>query len=119
MRRQIIRTFLFLAGAVLFFAVAALAEKSKSIFIYTDSVLPSGQELKAGNYQVQVDATSKQVTFMQGRKVVAKSICQIVDKPAKNDSSQARFGQVNKKQQLQEIRFDGESRTIVLTLGGS
>jgi len=119
MRRQIIRTFLFLAGALLFFAAAALAEKPKSIFLYTDSVLPSGQQLKAGNYQVDVNVTSKQVTFMQGHKVVAKSICQIVDKPGKNDVSQARFGEHNNKQELQELRFDGEHRSIVLIQGGS
>jgi regulator of RNase E activity RraA len=119
MSRQVIKTMLFLAGAVLFVSAIALAEKAKIINIYTDSVLPSGQELKSGKYQVDVNAASNQVTFKKGDKVVATSECQIVEKPQKNACSEARFGQKNNKQELQEIRFGGENRSILLIHGGS
>lgn len=83
MSRKTIKISLLLAGALLLVAGVALAEKAKSINIPTDSVLPSGQELKAGRYQVDVNETSQQVTFKQGDKVVATSGCKIVEKPEK------------------------------------
>ena len=119
MSRKTIKISLLLAGALLLVAGVALAEKAKSINIPTDSVLPSGQELKAGRYQVDVNETSQQVTFKQGDKVVATSGCKIVEKPEKNTCSQARFGEKNNKQQLQELRFGGEHRSILLIGGGS
>jgi hypothetical protein len=119
MSRQVIKTLLLLAGAVLFMSAVALAEKGKTINIYTDSVLPSGQQLKAGKYQVDVNEASKQVTFKKGDKVVATSGCQIVEKPEKNACSEARFGQKDNKQELQELRFGGENRSILLIHGGS
>ena len=71
MSRQVVKTVLFLAGVVLLISAAAFAEKAKTINVYTDSVLPSGQQLKAGKYQVTVDNASKQVTFKKNDKVVA------------------------------------------------
>ena len=119
MSRHVIKISLYLAGAVLFLSAAAFAEKAKTINIYTDSVLPSGQTLKAGKYQVNVDETSKQVTFKKGDKVVATEGCKIVEKPEKNACSEARFGVKDNKQQLQELRFGGEHRSILLIHGGS
>jgi hypothetical protein len=119
MLRQFTKVLLFLAGAVLFVSAVALAEKPKTIKIYSDSVLPSGQELKAGEYQVDVNETSKEVTFKRGNKVVATAGCKIVEKPVKNPCSQARFGQKDNKQELQELRFGGENRSILLIGGGS
>jgi hypothetical protein len=42
-----------------------------------------------------------------------------VEKPEKNPCSQARFGQKDNKQELQELRFGGENRSILLIGGGS
>ena len=119
MSRQVIKGFMFLAGAVLFVSAIALAEKPKPINIYTDSVLPSGQTLKAGKYMVGVNETSKQVTFMKGDKVVATSGFQAVEKQDKNPCNQARFGQKENKPELQELRFGGETRTLVLMDSGT
>src|SRR5579863_3009993 len=69
MSRQVVKISLFLAGALLFVAGVVLAEKAKSINIPKDSVLPSGQQLKAGNYQVDVNEAANQVTFKKGSKV--------------------------------------------------
>jgi hypothetical protein len=115
MSRKVIKTLLFLAGAVWFVSAVAFAEKAKTINIYTDSVLPSGQEQKAGKYQVDVNEASQQVTFKKGDKVVATAGCQIVEKPEKIACSEARFGEKGNKQELQEIRCGGENRSIVLT----
>jgi len=119
MSRQVVKISLYLAGAVLLMSTVAFAEKAKSINIYSDSVLPSGQELKAGKYQVDVNEASKQVTFKKGDKVVATAGCQIVEKPEKNAWSEARFGEKNNKQELQELRLGGENRSILLIHGGS
>ena len=119
MSRQGIKNLLFLAVAVLFVSAVAFAEKAKTMNIYTDSVLPSGQQLKAGKYQVTVNNDSKQVTFKKNDKVVATSGCQIVQKPVKNSCSEVRFGEKENKQELQELRFGGETRSILLIQGGS
>ena len=118
MSRQGTKVLLFTAGAILLLSAVALAEQPRTINIYTDSVLPSGQQLKAGKYQVDVNEASQQVTFKKGDKVVATSGCKIVEKPVKNPCSQARFGQKDNKQELQELRFGGENRSILLIGGG-
>ncbi len=119
MSRQSLKVLFLLAGAVLFLSSIALAKKNKTITIFSDSVLPSGQALKAGEYQVDVNEASKQVTFKQDDKVVATAGCKIVEKPVKNPCSQARFGQKDNKQELQELRFGGETRSILIIGGGS
>ena len=119
MSRQVIKISLFVAGAVLFMSTVALAQKAKTINITSDSVLPSGQTLKAGKYQVEVNDASKQVTFKKDDKVVATSGCQIVEKPVKNTCSETFFGQKGDKPELLELRFGGEHRSILLIQGGS
>ncbi len=119
MSRQGIKILLFLAGAVLIVSAVALAARPKSINISSDSFLPSGQELKAGKYQVDINEGSKQVTFKMGAKVVATVGCQIVESKKINESSAVGFGVKDNKQQVQELRFSGEHRAIVLTQGGS
>jgi hypothetical protein len=119
MSRQSVKVLFLLAGVVLFVSAIALAKKPKTITIYSDSVLPSGQELKAGDYQIDVNETSKLVTFTRDDKVVATAGYKVVEKAAKNPYSQARFGQKDNKQELQEIRFSGESRSILIVGGES
>lgn len=118
MSRQVTRVLIFLAAAMFFIAAAAMAEKTKTISIYTDSVLPSGQALKAGDYQVAINETSKEIKFMKRDKVVATSTYQVVERSEKNSSSQARFGEKDNKPMLQEIRFGGETRSLMLVGSG-
>ena len=119
MSRQSMKVLFFLVGAMLLLCAVALAKKPKTINIYSDSVLPSGQALKAGEYQIDVNEESKLVTFRKDDKVIATAAYKIVEKPAKNPCSQARFGQKDNKQELQELRFGGESRSIVIIGGES
>jgi len=115
MSRHALRTFLYLAMTVLFTASVALAQKAKTLEIYTDAVLPNGKELKAGKYQVVVDESAKQVKFMKGSKVVAEHGCKVVEVPTKNDCNQVRYAETKgQKQEIQELRFGGERRSILL-----
>jgi len=109
---------LFTGVAVLFSAALALAQKPKTINIYTDAVLPNGQHLKAGSYQVAVDETKKEVKFIQGKKVVATQGCKVVEVPVKNDCNKTRFAAKGDQQELQELSFGGEHRSILLIQGG-
>jgi len=120
MSRHALKTLLYLLVTILFTASVALAQKAKTIDIYTDAVLPNGKELKAGKYQVVVDESAKQVKFMKGSKVVAEHGCKVVEVPVKNDCNQVRFvGTKGQKQEIQELRFGGERRSILLLGEGS
>lgn len=119
MSRHALKTFLYWAVTVLFTASIAFAQKAKTIDIYTDAVLPNGKELKAGKYQVVVDETAKQVKFMKGNKVVAEQPCKVVEVPVKNDCNKVRYGAKGDKQEIQELNFGGERRSILLIGEGS
>ena len=118
MSRHVIKMTLYLGAAILLTTALAMAQKAKTIEIYTDAVLPNGQELKAGKYNVAVDESAKQVTFMQGKKTVATHPCKVVEVPTKNDCNQVRYTEKEKKQQVEELRFGGERRSILLIQEG-
>ncbi len=118
MSRRVITMAFYLGAAVLLTAALAMAEKAKTIEIYTDAVLPNGQELKAGRYAVAVDEPAKKVTFMQGNKTVATHPCKVVEVPVKNSCNQVRYSEKEKKQQVEELRFGGERRSILLIQEG-
>ena len=119
MSRPNVRVLFLLVGAVLLFCTAALAKRPKTITIFSDAVLPSGQELKAGEYQVDVNESSQVLTFKRNDKVVATTGYTVVEKPGKNDSNEARFGKKDNRRELQELRFTGESRTLLIAGGAS
>lgn len=107
-----------LAVIILFTAALGLADKGKSVDIFTNAVLPNGQELKAGRYTVVVDESATKVVFKQGNKVVAEHKCKVVNKDQKNPSNQARYSETqDKKQKLDEIRLGGDTRTVILEEG--
>lgn len=119
MLRKIAKVMLYLAGAVVLFATAALAGNTKGFRLYSDSVLPSGQTLKAGQYQIIINEATKEVTFKQEGKVVATAPCQIQAKSEKNESNQTYFGNKGSTPEIQEIRIGGERRSILLIESGS
>ena len=110
------KTIVSTAVAVLFLAALAMADQGRTIDVYTDSVLPDGQELKAGKYQVIVDEGEKEVQFLQSKKVVAKHACRCMrHEGEKNRYNQARYNETaDKKQKLTELRFAGKSCTLNL-----
>jgi hypothetical protein len=104
-----------LGVAIVFSAALATADKGKMIDIYVDAVLPDGQELKAGKYQVVVDEAGKEVQFLKDKKVVVKHRCQCVEKGEKNRYNQARYVEgPEKKQRLTEIRLAGKTCVVHL-----
>jgi hypothetical protein len=118
MSRGKVRTFLYLAVTVLFVASVAMAAKGKNVKVYSDAVLPNGQELKAGQYSVLVDNSASKVTFMKGKEVVAEAECKVFDEPKKHDCNEVRTVEKGDKQEVQEIRLGGEKRSILLTQEG-
>ena len=103
-------------AAVLLVAAVAMAEKGRTIDVYTNAILPDGQELKAGKYQVVVSADEKEIQFLQSNKVVAKHACRCMRHDgAKHRYSQARYAEgADKKQKLTEVRFAGSSCVLNL-----
>jgi len=118
MSRHALKTLLYWTVTVLFTASIAFAQNGKTIELYTNSVLPNGKELKAGKYQVVVDESAKQVKFMKGHKVVAEAPCKVVEIPVKNDCNKVRFSGKGDKQEIQELNFGGERRSILLIGSG-
>ena len=115
MFKSLIKNVLALGAAIILFAAVALADRGKTIDIYADAVLPDGQALKAGKYQVVVGEGEKEVEFLKGGKVVLKHPCQCLGHKEVNPHNQARYVESpEKKQRLTEIRFAGKSCVLNL-----
>lgn len=115
MFNNLVKNVLALGAAIVLFAAVALAGKGKTVDIHTDAVLPDGQFLKAGKYQVVVGEGEKEVEFVQRGKVISKHPCQCLGHKKANRETEVRyFESTDKKQHLTEIRFAG--RSCVLNL---
>ncbi len=115
MFERFIKNVLALGAAIMLFAAVALAGKGRTVDIYTDAVLPDGQVLKAGKYQVVVGEGEKEVEFLKAGKVVLKHPCQCLGHKEVNPNNQARYVESpDKKQRLTEIRFAGKSCVLNL-----
>jgi hypothetical protein len=115
MLKSFTKTSVALMAAIFVCAAIALAGKEKAIMVYYDSVLPSGQTLKAGSYAVHVDETIHKVQFLQKGKVVAETPCNCIDKGKKNSKSECVFIKDAKgHQKLQQVQLSGDTKTIVL-----
>ncbi len=109
-----IRVILLLGVGVFFFASLALA-KTNTINVGHDVVLPDGQTLKAGTYNVVVDEKLDQVQFIQRSVVVVTHRCKCIVQEKKNDADSILTNEeAPNKQVLKEIRFRGETRVITL-----
>jgi hypothetical protein len=96
-------------------AAIALAGKEKAIMVYYDTVLPSGQSLKAGSYAIHVDEAAHKVQFLQKGKVIAETPCNCIDKGKKNRKSECVFIKDAKGQQkLQQVQLSGDTKTIMI-----
>ncbi len=106
--------------AGLFFAALAVAGKGKTIEIHPDAVLPDGQELKAGDYQVVVSAGEDEIRFMKSGQVVAKHACKCMGhEGGKNRYNQVRYSETpDKKQKVTEIRLAGTGCVLNLDIKG-
>lgn len=108
------RIALLLGVGILAFASLAVA-KGKTINLRNDVLLPDGQTLKAGEYEVVVDEKVDQVQFLQHSVVVVKHRCKCVPQAQANKAdSVLTVEQPGKTPLLTEIRFRGETRIITL-----
>ena len=118
MTKNVLKTVVMLAGAILICSAIALAEKVPTVNVHYDSSLPDGQTLKAGDYTVKVDDTAHKVQFLQKGKVVVETPCNCIT-GQKNEKTECHFmtGK-DGKQILQEVRVKGDTRKIVMEGSG-
>ena len=104
-----------LLGAVCLLFSGFAFSAARTIRVSQDFVLPGGQTLKAGTYNVVVDEKLDQVQFLQDSKVVVTHACKCIPQEKKNRETELQLQQgPGNTQVLQEIKLAGESRTITL-----
>ncbi len=100
---------------VLLFAVAmfsvAMAAESYDLTLFQESVV-AGQELKAGDYKVVVDADK--VFFKKGRKTKAEASVKVEANGEKYRSTTVRYDNGDGKYRISEIRLGGTNQKLVL-----
>ena len=105
-------------GLAVLRATSAFASNKGSLTV-PESVEINGQRLAPGDYQVRWDGNgpSVEVTFLQGRKEVAKTTAKLValEKPYYYDS--AVLDHASGKATISEVRFAGKK--YELAIGGS
>ena len=105
---------LLLGCLFLFFASFTFAA-SRTIHVTQNVVLPGGQSLKAGAYEVVVNEKLDQVQFLKDSKVVVTHACKCVREEKKNTNTELQMQQgPGNSQVLQAIKLAGETRTITL-----
>ena len=111
---RIVKTGLLLGVVTLFFTALSFAA-TRTIRVAQDVVLPGGQTLKAGTYEVVVNEKLDQVQFLQDSKVVATHACKCIPQEKKNKETQLLMDQGSGNAQvLQQIHLRGETRIITL-----
>jgi hypothetical protein len=89
------------------FARTTTSTAVKSTFTLADPAMLGGKTLKPGQYSVTADESK--VTLKQGDKIVAEMPAQWVD----GKDKQSRTTLVLEGNQIQEIRFGGQTRYVV------
>ena len=112
MIKNVIKWTIALSVAFVLSAAVAMAAKGKHISIYTDSVLPDGQVLKAGSYTVQMNEKADAVEFLQQGKVVAKFECHCKVEEKKNLKNEVYYTIKDGKSVIQGIRLAGDNKEI-------
>jgi len=114
MLRRTLKAGFWVAVGIFLFAGLALAG-TKNIRVAQDMVLPGGQTLKAGTYEVVVNEKLDQVQFLQNSKVVATHACKCIVQEKKNRETQLFTDKGSGNTQvLQQIMLRGETRIITL-----
>jgi hypothetical protein len=106
-------------GAALLLASSALAATKGSLALQSDTTV-NGTQLKAGDYKLEWDGTGPnvEVSFMQGKKVLAKVPAHVVDLPTPAVNSAAVVMKNNDgTTALAGVRFEGKK--FALQLGES
>ena len=102
-------------GLAVLLASSAFASNKGSLRVWELSEV-AGQQLAPGDYQVRWDGTGSnvEISFMQGKKEVAKASAKVValDKAYDNDS--AVVDHASGKATLSEVRFAGKKYALAI-----
>lgn len=114
MKRNILAKTLVL-GLAVFVATGAFASNKVS-FHTQEAVEINGQQLPAGDYQVRWQGTGSNVelSFMQGKKEVAKTSAKEVELDRAADYDSTVISHTNGKASLSEIRFAGKKTALLI-----
>jgi len=107
-------------GLAVLLATSAFASNNvKGSLLLRESVEINGQQLAPGEYQVRWDGTgpSVEVSFMQGRKEVAKTSAKIVALDEAPEYDSAVVDHTSGKAAISEIRFS--RRKYALAIGAT
>jgi hypothetical protein len=102
-------------GLALLLATGAFASNKTSLH-FDQSVDVNGQQLPAGDYQVRWTGTGSnvEVSFLQGKKELAKTTAQMVDLDNPSQSDAAVLNTSSGKTTVSQIRFAGKKSAISL-----
>jgi len=105
-------------GLAVLLASSAFASNKGSLNV-REAVEVNGQQLAPGNYQLRWDGTGSnvEVSFMQGKKEVAKATAKVVSLDKAYDFDSAILERNNGKPTVSEVRFAGKK--YALTLGAT
>jgi hypothetical protein len=103
-------------GLALLLATGAFASNKTSVH-FSEAVDVNGQQLPAGDYQVRWTGTgsSVEVSFLQGKKEVAKTTATMVDLDNPSSSDAAVLDTKSGKASVSQIRLAGKKSAISLS----
>jgi hypothetical protein len=102
-------------GLAVLLASSAFASNKGSIQV-RESLEVSGQQLAPGNYELRWDGTGSnvEVSFMQGRKEVAKASAKVLELDKRADYDTVLVDHSNGKATVSEVRFAGKKYALAL-----
>lgn len=102
-------------GLAVLLASSAFASNKGSLQV-RESFEVNGQQLAPGQYQVRWDGTGSnvEVSFMQGKKEVAKASAKVVALDKASDYDSAVVDHSDGKARVSEIRFAGKKYSLVI-----
>ncbi len=104
-------------GLAVLLATGAFASNKGSLHLQ-EAAQVAGQQLPAGDYQVRWEGTGAdvQVSFMQGKKEVAKTAAKLVDLPAASQYDSTVVDRSSGAASVSQVRFAGKK--FALAIGG-
>ncbi len=102
-------------GLAVLLASSAFASNRGSLHVQ-EPFQVNGQQLAAGEYQLRWDGTGSnvEVSFMQGKKEVAKASAKVVELDKASDYDAAVIDHASGKAAVSEVRFAGKKYALAL-----
>ncbi len=103
-------------GLAVLLASSAFASNKGTLRVHESSEV-AGQQLAAGEYQLRWDGAGSnvEVSFMQGRKEIAKASAKVVALDKASDYDAAIVDHSNGKATVTEVRFAGKKYALALS----